>query len=336
MVAMTDSLENALDEKTFHQLKHSLKNSQGISYHSFKKTLRPSYATIWIQILSGWIFLIGILVLLAYSTMIIETPWLNILFTVVTSLLIGFTVNYLLNFFHEAAHFNISPSKKGNDLSANIFLGILQAQGIKHYRVVHWQHHVHLGETADTERSYFDALTARFIIESLTGIRAFKIFIFRNNNVSTQANNKVSADVIKEGQHMLFFGILFHTTVLVLFFLIHQYWLIAAWLLGFGTFFPFFSSLRQLLEHRSELADKAKDYRLIAHGKLSRLFNNNLVASLFGSAGFTRHLLHHFEPQISYTNLKEVETFLLDTDLGPALQKQKTSYSKVFIALLGK
>jgi len=94
--------------------------------------------------------------------------------------------------------------------------------------------------------------------------------------------------------------------------------------------------LRQLLEHRNEMADKKTDYTIVAHGKITRIFNSNLFASMYGSAGFTRHLLHHLEPQISYTNLNQLELFLQETIIAPQLKKQKTSYLKALKILFGK
>lgn len=336
MAETTTAWLDPLDEKNFHQIKSSLQDTKGVSYHEFKKTLRPSYGRIWAEILGGWYCLILSFFLAAWLIDRTANTWLKLLIVLVVAKLTGFIVTFLINFFHEAAHYNIARDKSNNDFLANVFLGVLQAQGIKHYRIVHWQHHVNLGGPEDTEHSYFEPLSLRFFIESLTGIRALRIFIFRNKNVAATASAKNTPDVKREGRLMLLAGVIFHLAVLSFFILIGQYWLILTWLLGFGTFFPFFSSLRQLLEHRSELADKKLDYSKVPHGKLTRIFNSNFFAATFGSAGFNRHLLHHLEPQLSYTNLKQVEYFLRDTAIGPQLKKQKTSYLKVFIALLGK
>ena len=48
----------------------------------------------------------------------------------------------------------------------------------------------------------------------------------------------------------------------------------AAWLGGLLLFFPFFVSLRQVLEHRSEEADSDVDYRDVDHGAVNRLFGD--------------------------------------------------------------
>lgn len=326
---------NPLDEKTFHSIKTTLVNSGGQAYHDFKKTLHPKYNKIAFDITLGWLALLGCIVAGVFINQI-ENTWIKILTALADAVLLGFIVNYLSNFFHEAAHYNIAPGKNKNDLLANCFLGILQAQHIRHYRLVHWQHHVHLGTPEDTEHSYFDALTFRFFIESLTGIRAMRIFFSRSSNTSPVLDKKEIESVKQQKLFMLFAGVLFHFIALTLFLITKQYWMAGIWIVGFGTFFPFFGSLRQLLEHRSEWASKKTDYSKVPHGRTNRIFSGDSFASAFGSAGFDRHLLHHLEPQISYTNLKELEDYLSNTDLAQQLKKQKTSYLKTFITLLGK
>ncbi|MFT3681416.1 MAG: fatty acid desaturase [Ferruginibacter sp.] len=325
---------NVLDEKRFHSIKAALVNSGGITYIDFKKTLRPHYSKIAFDITKGWLGIAACIIAGVYINTL-EAAWLKILLSFADAVLLGFTVNYLGNFFHEASHYNIAPAKEQNDLLANCFLGILQAQHIKHYRQVHWLHHVHLGTPEDTEHSYFTALTPRFFIESLTGIRAARIFLFRSNTAGNGSKEKNTATK-KQKLAMLFAGALFHLSALVIAVISGQYWLAGIWLLGFGTFFPFFGSLRQLLEHRGEWARHQNNYFKEPHGKLTRIFSGTAFAAAFGSAGFDRHLLHHLEPQVSYTNLKELETFLSNTEVAAQLQKQKTSYLKTFISLLGK
>lgn len=334
MPAGTDLItDNLLDEKKFHSIKSALINAGGISYHDFKKLLKPNYKKIAFHIIAGWIALLACIIAGIFINSL-ENIWLKIFLSLVVAVILGFIVNYLSNFFHEASHYNIAPDKKRNDLLANCFLGILQAQHIKHYRQVHWQHHVNLGTPEDTEHSYFDALTFKFFFESLTGIRAIKIFLFRSN---TGAGKKTKDSATKKQKlTMLVAGAAFHLFALFTCIITKQYWLFGIWLLGFGTFFPFFGSLRQLLEHRGEWAHKEIDYNKTPHGKLSRIFSSNVFASTFGSAGFDRHLLHHLEPQISYTNLKDLEKFLSNTSIAPQLKKQKTTYLKTFIKLLGK
>ena len=328
------TIANLLDEKIFQQLKSDLHNSLGISYIDFKKTLKPNYAKVWFDIISGWV---GLLVVMITALMLLQQGGIliKIIITLIAAKLAGYIIAYLVNFFHEAAHYNITANKETNDRLANLFIGILIGQGIKNYRIVHWQHHAALGTVDDTERSYFESLDLRFFISSLTGISALQFFFQRNKFVTT--NKKVPEGVlIREKFSWFFFSLIFHIGLLTAMFLFKQYWLMATWIMAVGCFYPFFNRLRQLIEHRSDNADKKINYAKTAHGKLTRIFGNSILDKTFGSAGFNKHMLHHLEPSISYTRLDELEAFLKETSLGESIKKQRSSYFSIFKKLLNK
>jgi len=114
------------------------------------------------------------------------------------------------------------------------------------------------------------------------------------------------------------------------------YILAASWTIGILVVFPFFGAVRQLLEHRGEYAHKSQDYTLIPHGEVNRMFGDGPLASTLGAAGFNRHLLHHWEPAISYTCFKELEMYLMDTQVADFVQSRQTSYMSTFLSLFGK
>src|SRR5262249_47188483 len=103
-----------------------------------------------------------------------------------------------------------------------------------------------------------------------------------------------------------------------------------AWAAGLLSVYPFFNALRQLLEHRDELADDSVNYAEVAHGRINRLFGDSLLAQAVGGAGFNRHLLHHWEPQVSYTRLADVEAFVLKTDYAELFRSRQTTYPRAF------
>ena len=323
-----------LDESNFHKLKTSLKNSKGISYTDYKKTLKPDFKKVWIDIISGWAALI-IVLLTAYWLFKQAGMLFSVCITICAAVLLGYIIAYLINFFHEAAHFNIAPGKKMNDTLANFFIGILIAQGIKNYRIVHWQHHVALGTTSDTENSYFESLNLHFFVTSLTGISALKFFFTRNEYVSGQ--HKIPANILKlEKYTILVLSLVFHLTLLITLYFLQAYWMMATWLIAVAGFYPFFNRIRQLMEHRSENANQQTDYHIVAHGRTNRIFGNSIIDKTLGSAGFNKHMLHHLEPSISYTLLDELELFLTDTAIGEILKKQQTTYLRIFKKLLNR
>jgi len=113
------------------------------------------------------------------------------------------------------------------------------------------------------------------------------------------------------------------------------WWGSLAWLLGMFSFFPFFASLRPLLEHRDLNADSKSDYTKNDHGAFTRIFGSDMFSSTFGGAGFNRHLLHHWEPQLSYTNLSQLESFLNDSTstLKYVIDARRSSYMETFFKL---
>lgn len=100
-----------------------------------------------------------------------------------------------------------------------------------------------------------------------------------------------------------------------------------------GVVFPFFGALRQILEHRSEKSNPAIDYKTIDHGAMTRVFGSDLFSKTFGGAGFNKHLLHHWEPTLSYTRLDDFEDYLMKTSASSIIRAQKSNYLKTFLEI---
>jgi fatty acid desaturase len=128
-------------------------------------------------------------------------------------------------------------------------------------------------------------------------------------------------------------GLLAHIAIVTISFFSRELLFCAAWVLGTVMFFPLFGALRQLLEHRDPSADPCVDYNEHDHGAYTRVFGPGIFASVFGAAGFNRHLLHHWEPQVSYTNLHEMEAYLLKTELASVIEQRRSTYLKTFLSL---
>ncbi len=307
-------------------------NGNGITFPAFRKQLRPNFAVVWRDITGGYLALI-LTALIALSVQG-NSLVINILTVLFCSGLFGYFLAYLQLFFHEAAHYNIAKDRKLNDKLANIFIGAIVGQDITVYRPIHLMHHRFLGSVNDTERSYFDALTWKYILESLTGIRVLKVLgarekIMKSKNES-KANQKSNINL------QLFIG--FVTNALIVGFCLWAgYYVMAiSWVLGMAVVFPFFGAIRQLLEHRGEQSNRNNDYSVVPHGEVNRLFGDGPIASTLGAAGFNRHLLHHWEPAISYTCFKELETYLMDTQVRNYLESRRAGYFSTFITLFGK
>ncbi|HEV7780822.1 MAG TPA: fatty acid desaturase [Chitinophagaceae bacterium] len=299
----------------------------GLSYKEWRTGLQPRYAIVWRDIILGYV---ALFLLLALSVWLqIHYPGWVILNIILIALATGYFIAYLSLFIHEAGHFNIHPDKKINDRLAAIFLCTWVGLDIKTYRKIHWMHHVHLGTPEDTEISYHNAITPSFILETITGLHLLKV-IRKKSDPSL-----LTATMKKHSRNMLLAG-LFLNALIVAGAIYSGFWHIAViWCAAMFIFFPFFATMRQILEHRSELAEAKTDYTRSPHGKLSRLFVSGLFSSSFGAAGFNKHMIHHWDPQVSYTRLKDIEQFLLQCDaVKNIVRSSQTSYLVSFKKLI--
>lgn len=313
--------------------REKLVDSQGVSFKEFRRTLKPSYQRVWFDICAGW----GVLICVVVAIVALDLRFPRAF--PITALLGGFCIGYVMAFlnlfFHEAAHFNLAKSRKINDFLANAALGWVLGESISAYRLVHMDHHRMLGETGDTEHTYFDALNLRALVEALTGIKLLRVLLARAAHVSAKTKDRAVAAQPTGKRAMLVIGLLLNLAIIGASAWSHCWSLFFAWPMGIIVFLPAMIVIRQTLEHRSFDARSSIDYGKEAHGANTRMFGSGPIASTLGGAGFNRHLLHHWEPQISYTNLKQVESFLLDTQVArPVIQNATTTYARALWRLL--
>jgi fatty acid desaturase len=298
----------------------------GVSYKKFLSGLKPRYWKVYADITWGYIGLFFSLIIAQFLTHIgyglIAPALLGAIF-------VGYLVAYLTLFMHEASHYNIAPTRKLNDFLANFLTCWLTGTSIKEYRTIHFEHHKKLGKVTDTENSYFNNLSPLFLIKTLLGVRALEVLLSREKYA-----------VKKKSSHNRFYWLVFGISIhlLILSFFLEKNWITAAaaWILGIAVFFPFFNCLRQVLEHRDEEADKDINYKENNHGAITRNFGNDWFSKSFGSAGFNKHLLHHWEPQVSYTNFAKLEEFYLSSPMKNILLERQSTYWRVFLSLMNK
>jgi fatty acid desaturase len=308
--------------------KAQLADETGQSYRDFRRQLRPRYVRVWFDIGLGFGGLAGILALLAWADPALPAA---VPAVALGALLVGYTLAYLNNFFHEAAHHNLLPTRRANDLATNVAMGWLFGSSIQQYRKIHFQHHRALGTTMDSENSYFDPLRLRYMAEGLLGLKVLRTL----RRYRQMERERPTSDSGTAGR--LVWSALAAVANLSI---SAALWLAGAeaagvaWIVGLLFAFPFFVSLRQLLEHRSEHADPAVDYSDVDHGAVNRLFGDGPLANTIGSAGFNRHALHHWEPNLSYTRLPDLERWLLRTEAAPLVVNRQTTYTHTFLRLL--
>ena len=307
---------------------NGLSTSDGRSWRDFRQTLDARYSLIWLDIAGRYCCMFG---LLAISVGVVGL-WGNGVGLVVAPFFavgIGFWFATLVLFMHEAAHYNLARDKTRNDRLANGLVCLLIGDDIRHYRALHWKHHLKLGEVDDSEVSYHYAPDWKFALETILGVHAWRVFQnHRARGVGNESREGQSRDRLALAR-----GIGFHAVIL-LGLVLAGFWASAvAWVLAVGVVFPYLSALRQQLEHRSLEASAAEDFSQVRHGAINRMFARTMGARAFGSAGFWRHLLHHWDPTVSYTRYDDLESFLMGTRLAPEIDKARTSYMTVWRGL---
>jgi fatty acid desaturase len=306
--------------------KGELRNGKGVRYRDFRRQLTPKYALVWLHLSAGYLALAA--TGLTAVVLGVHFPSLRLPLVAAGALAFGYTIAYIVLFFHEAAHYNLAPSRRVNDVLANLVIGSLIGQDIAAYRRIHFDHHRYLGSPLDTESTYFDPLDVRFVVESLFGVKAVRVVVRREARARSAEPDGDPTPGGRRTQAAL--GIALHGLVAGGAWLLGGWYVGLAWAVGVVMVAPFFYAVRQVLEHRDDAADKDLDYRRTPHGPVNRLFGTGPLASTLGGAGFNRHLLHHWEPQISYTRLPEVERFLLETDVADAVRARTTTYLRTF------
>lgn len=312
-------------------LKATLVDDRGVPYREFRRGLTPRWGRVWLELGGAYLVLAA-----TVAGLVLWSPDLPlaVLAGIVGGAVVGYTMHFINLFFHEAAHYNIVPGRARNDLVANLLLGWLFGSSVALYRRIHFQHHRELGTTMDSENSYFDALRLRFLAEGLVGLKALRTLRqHRQTEAMLDASGKPAEGGPRRLAWLALSGVL-NLAIAAALVLLGSPAAAIAWLGGLLVVFPFLASLRTLLEHRSEDADPEVDYHQVDHGAINRLFGTGPLASTLGSAGFNRHAIHHWEPQVSYTRLVDIEGYLLRTDAAPLIRERQTSYANTFLRLL--
>jgi fatty acid desaturase len=297
----------------------------GTAFPQFRRTLAPRYGRAWLDIALRWALVAAgyAVVCVASARLGVRALWL----LPPAALWIGFWFASVVLFMHEGAHFNLHPDKATNDRLANVFVCWAIGNDVADYRALHWQHHLHLGDIDDTEVSYHYAPSVRFAVETLVGVHAWRVFW---NHRSAHQHHEGRARSTRSVVGPVARGIAAHVVLLAVTVRAGLWPAALTWMVAVGVVFPYFSALREQLEHRALDARSGVDYAHVAHGPVNRMFAATLPARALGSAGFRQHLLHHWDPTVSYTRFDDMEAFLMSTDLAPVIDDVRTTYAEAW------
>ena len=292
-------------------------------YVRFRNDLVGDYRTVWRDIALGYAALVAAVVL----TALLQTLVGGLAAAFLGAAGIGASIAFLQLFIHEAAHWNLAADRKTSDRIADWLIAWQVGTSISAYRRVHFDHHRYFGQTDDAERTYANPLCWRLLLEMVTGVHAVRIFLARRKRPASRpmpdARN-IKLPVLR--------GLAVHMLVLAAMLEVGAWASALAWIGGIGIVFPLFAALRPLLEHRPAEGDPG----LLQGDRAAttRLFGDSLCAVVFGGAGFNRHLLHHWEPGVSYTRLADLEAYLQNTSVGPILDARRTTYVQAFCDIM--
>jgi fatty acid desaturase len=298
--------------QSFSKVRGSLANSEGVRYLDFVRTLTPIYWRVYLDIglrYAGWIAV----VVAACVAQREGVAW----FIIVPPAAILIALFSPAVHVHEAAHWNIAPDRKWNDLLCNVLMSWIIGLEIKFYREIHFDHHRHLGTARDTERSYFSTLNTTFVVKGLTFITLLQTL--RGYTHRQQGSLAMFAS-----------GGIIHGSIVLGLLYFGYFAASLAWVIAILLLMPLIGSVRQILEHRTEDACSDVDYSAVDQGACTRLFGDSLPAKLLGASGFNHHLVHHWEPQVPYTRLTELERFLDATPMRDVLDRRRTTYRATF------
>ena len=307
----------------------SLKNNSGLRYLDFRKKLKPAYYKVWIDML--FCFLMMFLPVLLFSVFANHSIATYVLVPL-CALWSAFWIQAYNLFFHESAHFNIHDNKNINDMISNIvftpFFGVL----VKSYRLSHWEHHKHLGSAKDTEISYMTAVSLSNALQMVLGIYHVKMILkyFKNfKSVGSKINRNSRSSIFL---FTLLIAVFFQFSISYLMLMYVSTAACLSWIIAYFFLYPMISNLRQTLEHRP--TDLHQSFTTTDSRAVNRIFGTDFFSKYFGAAGFNRHLLHHYDPLISYTNFNELESFLKDTQVAEKVSSTRSTYPEVFKIIL--
>src|SRR2546426_3257049 len=98
--------------------KASIRNTAGLTFNDFRRSLRPKWVVVWTHILLAWLVLGLTAFLIARYGGTSLAGYLVSIFG--GGFIFGYTIAFIQLFFHEAAHYNLAAERVTSDILANI------------------------------------------------------------------------------------------------------------------------------------------------------------------------------------------------------------------------
>lgn len=313
-------------------------SNTGIRWIDYRRELKPHYRVVWRDIALSYACLtLGMaFVVLAYRFGL--ATGLLVVLSVVSATWSGYWLHALFLFGHEAAHRNLARTSRRNDALGDWFVWLLFGSTTKNYRRTHMAHHTHLGGDGDSETTYHLCMSVAHMLKATVGLHVLEVLLrkARASGERKRAPTAARSSGTTAGLLASLRSAVTHTAVLVGLWLLGGPVAALCWALSVACVFPLLATVRTIVEHRRADADCSVDFSEVRHGAVNRLFGTGLVSRYFGAAGFNRHLLHHWDPAISYSRFDEMERFFLTTPLAGEMRASRTRYGAAVRTLMAE
>ena len=306
-----------------------------LTYSEFRKTLTTPYLRARLGVITTWLGIAACLVVAGWENFRSE-------FFLPLILVLSLLQHRIMNVLHEGSHYLLAKSRVGNDVFSNVFSGWFVLADVKAYRKLQVLHHKNLGDELDPKKSHMEKLDLTLLLAAFSGFGSLRILRqrkkFKDEHLSSQQTDELSPMIP-------ILGLIMHLMIAASLLNYMSMKQAVIWIVC--TFFvtPGLGIVRNILEHRYVETVDVEVWELLMGKAISnespsqvttRIFTLSKLSSIWGSMGFTRHLIHHWDPSISFLNLDKVHNFLLNTQIGEQLRAMDTTFSSTFIQLWGK
>jgi fatty acid desaturase len=324
---MIQNIDTNIDKNfQFIKIKSGLYNHiLAQNYPVYLKSLSPKYYKTYINIFLLYVGLFLSISINIYLINFFSSNLANIIFFFINSLFVGLFIHSLQQALHVGLHYELHPVKKINDIIA-YFLGILTGVNVKQARIIHMIHHKRHAEQDDPENSYLFPLTFIKILKFFTTISIIEycLKIDKNINKDEKLDSSFTKKILAFVTLSRVFSIIVHILIVYIIFLNSNLFFALSWVYGFLTFFPFFASLLNIIEHAEEKKDKLNN--TTNSMPVNRLFNRNFFSKyIYASFGAYKHAIHHWDPTVHHTMVDDVEDYLLNTQIRKSVENRKTT-----------
>lgn len=317
----------------FATIRRDVKDSHGVRLVDFVRELSPIYPRVYRDLTLGCA---GLALSVGLTIALERAGFAPFFPALLGALLIGFWFFYLVSFIHEGLHWNLTPTRRTNDRLTGAMIACMLGLSLEARRRQHFEHHRSLGTTRDTEMMYFYPLNLLALLKSATGFGAVRaLFASVRRAARRAAVIRQTAPMSAEPgiYKAVAVGVVTHAAIVAVLLWLGTPWAAVAWVLAVFSVMPILNTIRQLLEHRHPGARLDVDYRTVDQGACTRMFSDGWLDRAFGPAGGHQHLLHHWEGQVSYTRLGDLERFMLDTPLRAVIDRRRTTYAQALASL---